>query len=160
MKNSRSFIVSIPCVILCEKPWCYLFFKHQYESTDLLISVAQEHLRSDALPDTTMIRRESNTRPIVWKTHALPICVINGVRFEGCNYFLHSLVILLCIKATTQDSNPWKRKVNIISHNWNKDNDGLLITSLLVPFIVCITIHNIACDNETFCCVQQKQTLY
>ena len=36
-------------------------------------NVAQEHLRLDALPDTTVIRRESNTGPLIWKTHALPI---------------------------------------------------------------------------------------
>ena len=36
-------------------------------------NVAQEHLRLDALPDTTVIRRESNMGPIVWKTHTLAI---------------------------------------------------------------------------------------
>ena len=54
-------------MILSGKPWCYLvfYFKYQYGSTDLHTSVAQEHLKSDALPDTTMIRRESNTGPLV-----------------------------------------------------------------------------------------------
>ena len=36
-------------------------------------NVAQEHMRSDALPDTTVVRWESNTGPLIWKTHALPI---------------------------------------------------------------------------------------
>ena len=38
---------------LCEKPWCLMFcfyFKYEYRSTDLYTIVAQEHLRSDALP--------------------------------------------------------------------------------------------------------------
>ena len=34
--------------------------------------VAQEHLRSDAPPDTTVVRRESNMGPLVGQTHALP----------------------------------------------------------------------------------------
>ena len=44
--------------------WLF-YFKYQYWSTDLCTSVAQEHLRWDALPDTTTIRRESNTGPLV-----------------------------------------------------------------------------------------------
>ena len=40
---------------------------------DLNTSVAQEHLRLDALPDTTAVRHESNTGPLGWKTHTLPI---------------------------------------------------------------------------------------
>ena len=36
-------------------------------------NVALKHLRSDALPDTTMIWWESNLSSLVWKTHALPI---------------------------------------------------------------------------------------
>ena len=35
--------------------------------------MAQEHLRSDALPDATVIRWESNTGPLIWKARALPI---------------------------------------------------------------------------------------
>ena len=35
-------------------------------------NVAQEHLRSDALSDTTVISRELNTGPLVWKTHTMP----------------------------------------------------------------------------------------
>ena len=41
------------------------YFKYQYGSTDLYASVAREHLRSDARPDTTGIRRELNTGPLV-----------------------------------------------------------------------------------------------
>ena len=74
LKKSHSFLISIPCD-LCEKPWCYLafWFKYRYGSTDLHTSVAQEHLRSDILLDTTVSRQESNTGPRVRKTHALPI---------------------------------------------------------------------------------------
>ena len=50
--------------------WFFFYFKYQCRSTDLYTSVAQEHLRS--LPDTTAVRRESNTGPLDWKTHALP----------------------------------------------------------------------------------------
>ena len=39
---------------------------------DLHASVAQEHLRLDAFPNTTVIRRESNMGSLGWKTHALP----------------------------------------------------------------------------------------
>ena len=63
---------------------CFYVFKYQCVSTDLYTSVAQEHSRPDALPDTTMIRKESNTGPLVWKTYALPIapqplqkCMVN-----------------------------------------------------------------------------------
>ena len=51
-------------VILCEKLWCYLVFCFKYKcgSTDLYTSVAQEQLRLDALPDTTMICREFHMR--------------------------------------------------------------------------------------------------
>ena len=62
-------------MILCEKPGCYLvfYFKYQFGSADLYTSVAQEHLRSDALPDTTVFLQELNTGPIVRRSHALPI---------------------------------------------------------------------------------------
>ena len=36
-------------------------------------NVPQEHLRLDAPFDTNVIRQESNTEPLIWKTHALPI---------------------------------------------------------------------------------------
>ena len=32
-------------------------------------NVAQEHFTLDALPDSTIILRESNTGPLIWKTH-------------------------------------------------------------------------------------------
>ena len=37
------------------------------------LDVAQEHLWSDAFPDTTVIRQESATGLLVRKTYALPI---------------------------------------------------------------------------------------
>ena len=73
-KASHSFKVSIPCDILWHTVILLLFyFKYQYRPTDLLTSVVQEHLRSDALPDTTVIRRESNTGPLVWETLPYPL---------------------------------------------------------------------------------------
>ena len=42
-------------------------------STEVYSSVAQEHLMLDAIPETTVIHQESNTGPLVRKTHALPI---------------------------------------------------------------------------------------
>ena len=61
----KQFIILVTCFFFC--------FKYQYGSSNLHTNVAQEHLRSDNLPETTMIRRESNTGPLVWKTYALLI---------------------------------------------------------------------------------------
>ena len=51
----------------------FIYVKYQCGSTELYTSVAQEHLRSDALPDTNAVRRESNMGTLNWKAHALPI---------------------------------------------------------------------------------------
>ena len=52
----------------------FCYFKYQYyKSTDLYTSVAEGLLRSDAHPDTTVIRQELNTGPLVWETNAPPI---------------------------------------------------------------------------------------
>ena len=87
-------------MIPCEKPWCYcvIFFEYHYGSTDLYSIVAQEHSRSDALPDTTTIRRESNTRPVVWKNHALPYPWQHG----------HSLSHLVQLFYAEHGSNIWE----------------------------------------------------
>ena len=74
--HSCTFIVCVPTQWysvrnLCVT--CFFYFKYQYSFTNLSTSVAQEHLRSEALPDTTAVCRESSTKPLVWKTHALPI---------------------------------------------------------------------------------------
>ena len=68
----------------------FFYFKYQCGPTDLYTSAAQEHLRSDALTDTTAVRRESNTGPFAGETDALPIAprplpvtqVHNGVQSQ------------------------------------------------------------------------------
>ena len=57
---------------LCQKPWCY-FISNISTGLRTWTNVPQVHLRLDALADTTVIRRDSNTEPLIWKTHALPI---------------------------------------------------------------------------------------
>ena len=39
----------------------------------VVVVVAKDNLRSDALHDTTVISRESSTIVLDWKAHALPI---------------------------------------------------------------------------------------
>lgn len=60
-KNSFSFIVLPPCDTLWGALMLLLLFS--------CIKIAQEHLRSNVLPDTTMIRLESATGYPKWKTH-------------------------------------------------------------------------------------------
>ena len=73
----------------------FCYFKYQYWYTDLCTSVAQEHLRWDALPDTTAIRRESNTGPLVCvhdidrkkSAEILEFCCLEIVHFQ-CDFAL------------------------------------------------------------------------
>ena len=84
--KSRVHLLSRYPVILSGKPWCYLvfYFKYQCGSTDFYTSVAQEHLRLDALPDSTVFCQESNTGPLsLWKTHALAI-ILSSPRVYLC----------------------------------------------------------------------------
>ena len=80
LTHSYTFIVCIPSDTLWETfvLLVFFYFKYQYSFTDLSTSVAQEHLRSEALPDTTAICRESSTEPLVWKTHAMPYLLHRG----------------------------------------------------------------------------------
>ena len=83
-------------------PCFFYLFQVSIRVLDLYACVAQEHLSSNALPDTTAIRRKSNTLPLLWKTHALPIApqpfpviVIHVVNYTGLlnftidKYFYH-----------------------------------------------------------------------
>jgi hypothetical protein len=54
-------------MILCEKPWCWFLVLGSLFPVSIWVygldSGEYEHLRSDALPDTTMIRQESSHGP-------------------------------------------------------------------------------------------------
>ena len=136
-KNWHSFIVSIPLDTLSETLMLIVFFILSI-STGLrtCINVAQEHLRSDALPDTTVIRQESNTGLSIERsmpyhcTTATPLNIqtlihINKQLLSGCTHLFYG-ASSLCGNATA------------LPHLWKFYNPKLDVLSRVI--LVLITI--------------------